>query len=90
MLLFNWRLGWLMDHWLVIVTHIGRRSRKVWHTPLYVQDYDPATQEVRVVAALGARTGTKIFASRRQSRFKSAWNASSLISAFYQSRKSLN
>ena len=46
-------LGRLMDHWLMLVTHVGRKSGKVRKTVLYVQGYDPQTREVRVVSAWG-------------------------------------
>jgi deazaflavin-dependent oxidoreductase (nitroreductase family) len=46
-------LGRLADHWLTVVTHVGRKSGKVRKTVLYVQDYDPQTREVKVVAAWG-------------------------------------
>jgi len=53
MLLFDLRLNRMLGHWLVIVTHIGRRSGRTRRTPLYVQHYDLTTREVMVVAAFG-------------------------------------
>ena len=54
MLLFRLRLlGWLTDHWLTVVTHVGRKSGRVRRTVLYVQGYDPQTREVKVVSAWG-------------------------------------
>jgi deazaflavin-dependent oxidoreductase (nitroreductase family) len=46
-------LGWLTDHWLTVVTHVGRKSGRVRWTVLYVQSYDPQTREVKVVSAWG-------------------------------------
>jgi deazaflavin-dependent oxidoreductase (nitroreductase family) len=53
MLLYRLRLGWLTDHWLMIITHIGRRSGKIRRTIVYVQYYNPQTREAMVIAAWG-------------------------------------
>lgn len=51
--LFRLRLGWLTDHWLMAITHVGRRSGHVYQTLVYVQHYDPQRREATVVSAFG-------------------------------------
>ena len=51
--LYRFRLGWLLDHRVLLLTHQGRKSRRVRRTPLEVIRYDPATEESVVVSAWG-------------------------------------
>lgn len=53
LLIHRLHLGWLLNHWLVIVTHTGRRSGRDRRTILYVQHCDPQTKETTVVSAWG-------------------------------------
>jgi deazaflavin-dependent oxidoreductase (nitroreductase family) len=38
---------------MVVLTHVGRKSGKVRKTVLHVQDYNPTSKEVQLVAAFG-------------------------------------
>ena len=53
--LYRWRLGWLLGHRFVLLTHRGRRSGLPRQTVLEVLRYDPATRECVVVSGYGAR-----------------------------------
>ncbi|HEX5505404.1 MAG TPA: nitroreductase family deazaflavin-dependent oxidoreductase [Thermomicrobiales bacterium] len=53
--LYRWRLGWLLGHRFVLLTHRGRRSGLPRRTVLEVLRYDPATRECVVVSGYGAR-----------------------------------
>ncbi len=53
--LYRWRLGWLLGHRFVLVTHRGRRSGQPHQTLLEVLRYNPATQECVVVSGYGER-----------------------------------
>lgn len=50
LILYRLQLGWLLGHWFMRLTHIGRKSGKLRHTVLAVLRYDPTTREVMVVA----------------------------------------
>jgi deazaflavin-dependent oxidoreductase (nitroreductase family) len=53
--LYRHRLGWLLGHRVLLLTHRGRRSGLVRQTPLEVVRHDPATGESVVVSAWGER-----------------------------------
>lgn len=53
--LYDWRLGWLLGHRFLRLTHTGRRTGRVYHTVLEVVGTDPAADEVVVMAGLGTR-----------------------------------
>ena len=54
-LMYRLRLGWLMGHNFLLVTHRGRRSGKVRQTGVMVLRYDVRTHEAIVAAgSLGA------------------------------------
>lgn len=52
--LYRLRLGWLLGHRFLLLTHRGRRSGRVYHTALEVIHYDPMTRESIVIAGYGA------------------------------------
>ncbi len=54
--LYRMRLGWLLDHRALMVTHIGRKTGKVHQTVVELLRYDPATQESVVVSGLGEQS----------------------------------
>ena len=51
--LYRWRLGWLLDHRLLLLTHTGRRSGRRRQTVLEVVDYRDPGPEAVVVSAYG-------------------------------------
>src|SRR5215212_7433167 len=53
--LYEHRLGWLIGHRLLLLTHRGRKSGRIRQTPLEVIRYDPATEESVVVSAWGEK-----------------------------------
>ncbi len=53
--LYRLRLGWLVGHRFLLLTHRGRKSGKLRQTVLEVVHYDPATRESAVLSAYGAR-----------------------------------
>lgn len=55
-LLYRWRLGWMLGHRFLMVTHRGRRTGRMRHTVLEVAHYDPETRECVVAAAYGRKT----------------------------------
>ncbi|HET7034987.1 MAG TPA: nitroreductase family deazaflavin-dependent oxidoreductase [Thermomicrobiaceae bacterium] len=52
-LLFDLRLGRLLGHRFLLLTHQGRRSGLIYRTPLEVIRYDPASRASIVIAAWG-------------------------------------
>ena len=52
-LLWRYRLGWLVGHSLLVLTHVGRRTGRQHRTVLYVQRYDRQTHEATVVSVWG-------------------------------------
>jgi deazaflavin-dependent oxidoreductase (nitroreductase family) len=54
LLLYRLRLGWLLDHLFMQLTHVGRRSGKVRRTVLAVLRFDPQTSEIMAVSAWNA------------------------------------
>jgi len=50
---YRLRLGWLLGHRFLMITHQGRRTGKVRHTVLEVLRQDHATGEFIVVAGYG-------------------------------------
>lgn len=53
--LYDWRLGWLLGHRFVRLTHRGRKSGRAYQTMLEVLDRDRGTGELMVIAGLGPR-----------------------------------
>ena len=53
--LYRLRLGRLLGHRFLLLTHRGRKSGRVHQTMLEVVHYDPATRESVVAAAWGVR-----------------------------------
>jgi deazaflavin-dependent oxidoreductase (nitroreductase family) len=51
--LYRLNLGWLMGHRVLLLTHRGRRSGRVYRTPLEAIRYDAATKESVVFSAWG-------------------------------------
>jgi deazaflavin-dependent oxidoreductase (nitroreductase family) len=49
--LYRRRLGWLLGHRFMQLTHVGRRSGQVRQTILAVLRFDPKTQEIYAVSA---------------------------------------
>jgi deazaflavin-dependent oxidoreductase (nitroreductase family) len=54
--LYKFRLGWLMGHRVLLLSHRGRKSGRVRQTPLEVVRHDPTTEECVVVSAWGERS----------------------------------
>ena len=52
-LLWRIRLGWLMGHGLLVLTHVGRHTGKQYRTVLYVQRYDDRSREATVISVWG-------------------------------------
>lgn len=53
--LYRARLGWLLGHRFLLLTHRGRKTGKIRRTVLEVVYYDPATHESAVLSAYGER-----------------------------------
>jgi deazaflavin-dependent oxidoreductase (nitroreductase family) len=51
--LWTFRLGWLVGHSLLVLTHVGRHTGKEYRTVLYVQRYGRRTREATVVSVWG-------------------------------------
>jgi deazaflavin-dependent oxidoreductase (nitroreductase family) len=51
--LYRARLGWLLGHRFLLLTHRGRKTGAVHHTVLEVVRYEPATRESAVLSAYG-------------------------------------
>lgn len=54
-LLYRVRLGWLLGHRFMLLTHQGRKTGKVRQTVLEVVHYDPVRHESAVLSAYGER-----------------------------------
>ncbi|MGH9307402.1 MAG: nitroreductase family deazaflavin-dependent oxidoreductase [Acidimicrobiales bacterium] len=54
--LYHHDLGWLLGRRFMMLTHVGRRSGKQYHTVLEVIAFDESLREVVVVAGLGPST----------------------------------
>jgi deazaflavin-dependent oxidoreductase (nitroreductase family) len=52
-LLYRARLGWLLGHRFLLLTHRGRKTGRLHHTVLEVVRYDHRTQESAVLSAYG-------------------------------------
>jgi deazaflavin-dependent oxidoreductase (nitroreductase family) len=53
--LYRLRLGWLLGHRFLLLTHRGRHSGRVYQTVVEVVRYDPQTLESIVVSGWGER-----------------------------------
>lgn len=53
--LYDWRLGWLLGHRFLRLTHQGRRSGRTYRTMLEVVHRDHDSHELVVLAGLGRR-----------------------------------
>jgi deazaflavin-dependent oxidoreductase (nitroreductase family) len=51
--LYRLNLGWLLGHRVLLLTHRGRKSGRIYRTPLEVIRHDPTTGENFVVSAWG-------------------------------------
>ncbi len=49
--LYRLGLGWLFGHRFMMLTHVGRRSRKVYRTILAVLRFDRPTREIVTISA---------------------------------------
>lgn len=54
--LYRYRLGWLLGHRVLLLTHRGRKSGRIRRTPLEVIRHDPNTGEGVVVSAWGEKS----------------------------------
>jgi deazaflavin-dependent oxidoreductase (nitroreductase family) len=54
LVLYRLRLGWLLGHRFLRLTHVGRRSGKVRQTVLAVLSFDAQTKEIKAVSAWSA------------------------------------
>jgi deazaflavin-dependent oxidoreductase (nitroreductase family) len=54
LVLYRLRLGWLLGHRFMRLTHVGRRSGKVRQTVLAVLQFDAQTREIKAVSAWNA------------------------------------
>jgi deazaflavin-dependent oxidoreductase (nitroreductase family) len=54
LVLYRIRLGWLLGHRFMQLTHVGRRSGKVRQTVLAVLYFDAHTREIKAVSAWNA------------------------------------
>ncbi len=54
--LYRARLGWLLGHRFLLLTHQGRKTGRLRRTVLEVISYDPATRESVVLSAYGDRS----------------------------------
>ena len=54
--LYRLRLGWLMGHRFLLLTHTGRKSAQPRQTVLEVIRYDPATRLCVVVSGFGVKS----------------------------------
>ena len=48
--LYRLRLGWVFGKRFMVVTHVGRRSGKVYRSVLAVLAFDPITREIKAVS----------------------------------------
>ena len=55
-LLYRCRLGWLLGHRFLLLTHVGRRTGRVHRTVLEVLDYDVGSGTAVVMAGFGRRS----------------------------------
>jgi deazaflavin-dependent oxidoreductase (nitroreductase family) len=53
--IYRCRLGWLLGHRFLLLTHRGRKSGAIHETMLEVLHYDPATCESIVFSGMGTR-----------------------------------
>ena len=51
--LYDWRMGWMLGHRFLRLTHVGRRSGRIYQTVLEVVGQNRATNELIVIAGLG-------------------------------------
>jgi deazaflavin-dependent oxidoreductase (nitroreductase family) len=54
--LYRWRLGWLLGHRCLMITHVGRKTGRLRQTVVEVVHYDPTTQECIVISGYGVRS----------------------------------
>jgi deazaflavin-dependent oxidoreductase (nitroreductase family) len=54
LVLYRLRLGWLFGHRFLLLTHIGRKSKKMRQTILAVLSYDADSKEIKAVSAWNA------------------------------------
>lgn len=54
LILYHLGLGWMLGKRFLRLTHVGRRSGKVYHTVLAVLKYDETTREIMTVSPWSA------------------------------------
>jgi deazaflavin-dependent oxidoreductase (nitroreductase family) len=54
LVLYRLRLGWLLGHRFMQLTHVGRRSGKMRRTVLAILSFDAQTKEIKAVSAWNA------------------------------------
>jgi len=54
--LYRWRLGWLLGHRCLMITHIGRKTGRRRQTVVEVVHYDSSTQECIVMSGYGVQS----------------------------------
>ncbi len=54
LVLYRLRVGWLLGHRFMQLTHVGRRSGKLRRTVLAVLSFDAQTREIKAVSAWNA------------------------------------
>ena len=50
LVLYNHGLGWMMGKRFMMLTHVGRRSGKVYRSVLAVGSFDPKTREIKAIS----------------------------------------
>jgi deazaflavin-dependent oxidoreductase (nitroreductase family) len=55
-LLYQWRLGWLLGHRFLLLIHVGRRTGRVRRTVLEVLEFDSDSGTAVVMAGFGRRS----------------------------------
>src|SRR5512142_1721715 len=54
LIFYRFGLGWMLGRRFMILTHVGRRSGKVYQSVLAVGSFDPKTREIKAVSPWGS------------------------------------
>ncbi len=54
LILYQAKMGWIFGHRFMLLTHIGRKSGKVYRTVLAVLEFNPVTREIKAMSAWSA------------------------------------
>ena len=73
LVLYRLRLGWLLGHRFMQLTHVGRRSGKVRKTVLAVLQFDAQTREVKAVSAWSASEWYKNIQAAPAQQVETGW-----------------